>query len=71
MKDLTALLESDEPSVRLKTALRVLGKDPESGEMQKLAQEVKGSERVRLLLSERTENGSIPGRRFQPGATSQ
>ncbi len=61
MKDLTALLESDEPSVRLKTALRVLGKDPESGEMQKLAQEVKGSERVRLLLSERTENGSIPG----------
>jgi hypothetical protein len=62
MKDLIAsMLESNDPSVRLKTELRVLGRDSESKEMQKLAQEVKESERVRLLLSERTESGTIPG----------
>jgi hypothetical protein len=54
------LLNSDEPSVRFKVLVNVLGKKPESPEIKKLQKEIKSSSRVRLLLSERGKDGKIP-----------
>jgi len=53
------LLHSSEPSVRLLTRTEVLGESPNSAAVKKGRAEVKGSERVRLLLSERT-GGVLP-----------
>ncbi|MEW6685342.1 MAG: hypothetical protein AB1393_03945 [Candidatus Edwardsbacteria bacterium] len=54
------LLNSDEPSVRFKVLVNVLGKELESAEIKKLQEEIKSSPRVRLLLSERDKDGEIP-----------
>ncbi len=54
------LLNSDEPSVRFKVLVNVLGKELQSVEIIKLQQEIKLSLRVKLLLSERGKDGKIP-----------
>jgi hypothetical protein len=54
------LLNSDEPSVRFKVLVNVLGRKKESGEIKKLQKEIKSSARVKLLLSERGKDGKIP-----------
>ncbi len=53
------LLESNEPSIRLRTRREVLGESIRSRLLGELQEEVKRSERVRLLLSER-KNGVLP-----------
>jgi hypothetical protein len=53
------LLESNEPSIRLRTRTEVLGESIRSRTARELQEEVKRSERVRLLLSER-KNGILP-----------
>ena len=47
------LLNSDEPAVRYKVMVNVLGCDPDSAEIHQLRQEINTSPRVRKLLSER------------------
>jgi hypothetical protein len=60
MKDvIKKLLESNEPSIRLRTNTEVLGRSIGSRAVKELQEEVKHSERVRLLLSER-KNGILP-----------
>lgn len=54
------LLHSDEPSVRFKVLVNVLGRKKESAEIKKLQKEIKSSPRVKLLLSERGKDGKIP-----------
>jgi hypothetical protein len=54
------LLNSDEPSVRFKVLVNVLGRELESVEVKNLQEEIKSSPRVRLLLSERDQDGKIP-----------
>jgi hypothetical protein len=54
------LLNSDEPSVRFKVLVNVLGKRPESAGIKRLQQEIKLSSRVKLLLWERGRDGKIP-----------
>jgi hypothetical protein len=53
------LLHSSEPSIRLRTLTEVLGESPKSDAVAKARTEVKHSQRVRLLLSERTK-GVLP-----------
>lgn len=54
------LLNSNEPSVRYKVLVNVLGEKSNSSKIRKLQEEIKSSKRVRLLLSERRKNGEIP-----------
>lgn len=54
------LLCSEEPSVRFKLLANVLGKKPDSAEVNKLRNEIKSSPRVELLLSQRDKDGRIP-----------
>ena len=54
------LLNSDEPSVRFKVLVNVLGEELESSDIKKLQDEIKSSPRVRSLLSERGKDGEIP-----------
>ena len=56
------LVKSDEPSVRFKVLVNVLGKELESVEIIRLRQEIKSSPRVRSLLSER---GNEMGKSYQ------
>ena len=53
------LLESDEPSIRLRARTEILGEAADSATNRRLRAQVKGSERVRRLLSGR-RNGVIP-----------
>ena len=53
------LLASDEPSLRWKVQVNVLGEDPNSPEMRKLADEVKRSSRVRTLLQHVDKSGVL------------
>ncbi len=53
------LVNSDDPSIRFKARVNILGEDLESDEIQKLRQEIKTSQRVKKLLSERDEDGKI------------
>jgi len=53
------LLASDEPSVRYKVLLGVLGADPEGAEVKALQREIQTSPRVKQLLSRRSEKGLI------------
>ena len=56
------LLNSDEPSIRYKTLLHVLGADSDSAELIELREEIRDSPRVRTLLSEhmlRSRSGSF------------
>jgi hypothetical protein len=59
-KIIDKLLNSDEPSVRFKVLVNVLGEKPESSKIRKLQEEIKKSTRVKLLLSERRKGGKIP-----------
>ena len=54
------LLRSDEPAIRYKVRVNVLGEDPEWEPIRQLQQEVRSSPRVTALLSERTGDGTIP-----------
>lgn len=54
------LLRSDEPSIRLKTRLNVLGEHPACPAIGRLRDEVRTSARVACLLSERDRSGRIP-----------
>jgi hypothetical protein len=55
----TRLIASDEPSIRLRTHVDILGDSLGSRETTELQEKVRHSERVRQLLSER-KNGKIP-----------
>jgi hypothetical protein len=54
------LLSSEEPSVRFKVSVKVLGRKLESTEIKRLQQEIRSSPRVKLLLSERGKDRRIP-----------
>jgi hypothetical protein len=54
------LLSSDEPSVRFRTFVDVLGGKPESGEAMALRQEIPSGRCAGLLLSERNDQGILP-----------
>jgi len=54
------LLNSNEPSVRFKVLVNVLGKNGNSDEIKKLQQKIKYSLRVKKLLSVRDKSGKIP-----------
>jgi hypothetical protein len=54
------LLRSDEPSVRFKILVNILGERPQSVKIRKLQQEIKSSPRVKLLLSLRDKDGRMP-----------
>ena len=58
-KIIQQLLDSDEPSVRYKVRVGVLGEKPESKSIQKLREEIRRSPRVRQLLSRRDAKGRI------------
>jgi hypothetical protein len=52
-----ALLHSAEPSIRWQTRVRVLGENPKSRPLRALREEIRGSARVRALLSRRDQLG--------------
>jgi hypothetical protein len=54
------LLASEEPSVRYKMRVNVLGQDPASESLRQLQSEIKASPRVSLLLAERNSKGRTP-----------
>jgi hypothetical protein len=54
------LLKSDEPAIRYKTLLNVLGENPDSPKARKSRNAIKKSPRAQLLLYERDKNGRIP-----------
>lgn len=54
-----ALLESDEPSIRWKARVAVLGEDPESKRVRALRREIRSSPRVQTLLAHRDSRGRI------------
>ena len=54
------LISSDDPSMRFKVLVNVLGKDRESAEIANLQKKISASPRVGLLLSERDSDGGIP-----------
>jgi hypothetical protein len=61
MRDLIEkLLRSPEPSIRYKVRVGVLGEDQESRAMKRLRNEIRKSDRVQRLLSERRPDGTIP-----------
>src|SRR5437867_2550941 len=60
---INALLKSAEPSIRWKTRVHVLGEDPESKAIRALREEIRGSPRVRALLSRRDQLGRPGSRR--------
>lgn len=59
------LLKSDEPSVRLRIQIHVLGRDNHTPEIVALQEEIRSSSRVRTLLSRRDAEGQIPGSVYQ------
>ena len=54
------LLKSDEPSIRYKVRVNVLGEKPDSTDIGELRNEIRESARVKKLLSERQPGGRIP-----------
>jgi hypothetical protein len=62
---LERLLDSEEPSVRYKARVQLLGENPDSHKIRELREEVRRSRRVRMLLSERAGDGTIPGHPYQ------
>lgn len=54
------LLDSNEPSVKYLTRKSILRQNPADPSMQSLQQEIRGSERIRHLLSERNAEGQLP-----------
>jgi hypothetical protein len=59
------LLKSDEPAIRYKILINVLGEDHGSPKARKARNAIKKSPRVELLLSERDRNGRIPYHPYQ------
>jgi hypothetical protein len=57
---LETLLKSEEPSVRYKIRVGVLGEDPESRAVRNLRAEIKKSSRTQALLRNRDDQGRIP-----------
>lgn len=60
MQLIDSLLASNEPVIRYKTQVLVLGYDPESPKVRVLQEEIPGSERVKGLLADRDDRGMIP-----------
>lgn len=60
-----SLLQSDEPAVRVKLRVNVLGQDPCSLETMLQRREVAASPFVQRLLSERDDSGRIPGHPYR------
>ncbi len=54
------LLNSDEPSIRFKVRVNVLGEDPNSTKNRGLRSEIRNSAHVKKLLSKRQSDGTIP-----------
>ena len=54
------LLKSEEPSVRYKTLVNVLGESPQSPKIKKLQAEINKSSRVQTLLSMKDNSGTMP-----------
>jgi hypothetical protein len=54
------LLASEEPSVRFKVRVNVLGEDPDSSSIRALREEIRKSVRVRTLLQEQQADGTFP-----------
>ncbi|MDQ1327774.1 MAG: hypothetical protein QG641_1057 [Candidatus Poribacteria bacterium] len=59
-KVIEKLLNSDDPSVKFKVLVNVLGKNTDINEVKSIQEEIKSSQRVKELLSERKEDGTIP-----------
>ncbi|MDJ0787221.1 MAG: hypothetical protein QNK05_10480 [Myxococcota bacterium] len=57
------LLASDEPSIRFKTRVQVLGESPDSRRIRALRREIRDSPRARALLAERDGEGRIAPKR--------
>jgi hypothetical protein len=57
---ITKLLKLHNPAIQYKVRLLILEDDPFSDNMRRLQQEIRGSELVRQLLSQRDEKGRIP-----------
>lgn len=55
-----ALLQSEEPSIRYRVVVDILGHHREDAQRQMLRQEIRRSPRVRTPLSERDPTGHIP-----------
>ncbi len=55
------LLNSDEPSIRWKTRVNVLGENPASAKIKKLQLEIRNSPRVKRLLAKTGDSGKIIG----------
>jgi hypothetical protein len=58
------LLNSKEPSIRLKVMTNVLNKNPESSEIQDLQEKIRSSKLTKALLSERKKDGKIHHRPY-------
>jgi hypothetical protein len=54
------LLASNEPSIRWKVRVKVIQEDPKSESIRELQDQIRTSQRVKKLLSERTNEGKIP-----------
>jgi hypothetical protein len=54
------LLQSAEPSIRLRVVTDLLGQPPDSRDVRRLREQVRTSSRVATLLSERDQSGRIP-----------
>jgi hypothetical protein len=62
MDDIIArLLNSNEPCIRYKTLVNVLGMDPEGPEARQVREAIPSSPRILKLLSQRQMDGRIPG----------
>jgi hypothetical protein len=57
---LDVLLNSNEPSIRYRAHVQLLSEDSDSRKMLKLREEIRSSQRVTSLLSERKKDGTIP-----------
>src|ERR1700737_4338633 len=55
------LLNSREPAIRCQALVRVVGLQPDSARITRLREEIRRSPRAQVLLSERGEDGRIPG----------
>jgi hypothetical protein len=62
------LLKSDEPSVRFKVLTNVLHREPSSREIKQVREEIRASQRIERLLSERTADGRERSRDGSGGA---
>lgn len=58
------LLKSEEPSIRWKTRVNVLGEDPDSAAMRKLESEIQNTPRVKALLQKVNNNGHLKANVF-------